>query len=62
MPWTTSARHYEELTANVFRFLPLTVAPDAPFRANGTDERIATDDYLRMVRFYGNLIRGLNRY
>ena len=62
VPWTTSARHYEELTANVFRFLPLTVAPDAPFRANGTDERIATDDYLRMVRFYGNLIRGLNRY
>jgi len=62
VPWPTAARQYEALTPNVFRFMPLTVAPDAPIRANGTDERIATDDYLRMVRFYGNLIRGLNSY
>jgi carboxypeptidase PM20D1 len=53
----TDSRHYAALTANVFRFLPITLGPDDAKRYHGIDERISFDDYERCVRFYTQLIR-----
>jgi carboxypeptidase PM20D1 len=53
----TDSRHYAGLTANVFRFLPITLGPDDAKRYHGIDERISFDDYERCVRFYAQLIR-----
>jgi carboxypeptidase PM20D1 len=53
----TDSRHYQALTKNIFRFLPITLGPDDTKRYHGIDERIAIDDYERCVSFYAQLIR-----
>lgn len=52
----TDARHYAGLTEAVYRFLPVRLAEGDVERIHGVDERIAVDDYARMVRFYGGLL------
>jgi carboxypeptidase PM20D1 len=52
----TDARHYEALSDNVFRFLPVRLAPQDLQRMHGTNERLAVRDYERAVRFYRELI------
>jgi carboxypeptidase PM20D1 len=54
----TDARHYTGLTPNVYRFVPFTVGPGDLERVHGTDERLAIEDYQRMVRFYRGLMTG----
>ena len=53
----TDSRHYQNLSKNIFRFLPITLRPDDVKRYHGVDERIAIEDYERCVRFYAQLIR-----
>jgi len=53
----TDSRHYQALTKNIFRFLPITLGPDDTKRYHGIDERIAIEDYERCVSFYAQLIR-----
>ena len=52
----TDARHYEALSDNVFRFLPVRLAPQDLQRMHGTNERLAVRDYERAVRFFRELI------
>lgn len=56
----TDSRHYAGLSKNIFRFLPITLAPDDTKRYHGIDERISFEDYERCVRFYSQLIRNIN--
>lgn len=51
------ARHYAGLTGNIFRFLPLRLAPPDLARMHGTDERVAIADYELAIRLYRQLIR-----
>lgn len=53
----TDSRHYASLSANIYRFVPLTLKPADAQRYHGVDERVAVEDYLRCVRFYGQLIK-----
>lgn len=53
----TDSRHYEALTKNIFRFLPIVIGPEDTRRYHGINERISIDDYERCVRFFGQLIR-----
>jgi carboxypeptidase PM20D1 len=53
----TDSRHYQSLTTNIFRFLPIILRPDDVKRYHGIDERISIEDYERCVRFYTQLIR-----
>ena len=52
----TDSRHYHSLTANVFRFLPITLGRGDAHRYHGVDERISIQDYERLVRFYARFI------
>lgn len=54
---TTDARHYQGLTNQVFRFLPMSMDPEELTRYHSTDERISVADYERLVRFYAQLVR-----
>lgn len=54
----TDSRHYTGLTPNVYRFVPFTIRPGDLDRVHGTDERLALEDYGRMVAFYRALIEG----
>jgi carboxypeptidase PM20D1 len=52
----TDARHYGDLSRNVFRFLPLRLTPPDVQRMHGTDERLAVDNYHGAIRFYRQLV------
>jgi carboxypeptidase PM20D1 len=53
----TDARHYGKLTADIFRFVPITVRPQDTSRFHGVDERVSVKEYERCVEFYARLIR-----
>jgi carboxypeptidase PM20D1 len=52
----TDARYFHALSDSVYRFGPLRLNADDLKRAHGTDERIATDDYVESIRFYVRLL------
>jgi carboxypeptidase PM20D1 len=53
----TDCRYYARLSENAYRFSPLWVTQEDMERVHGTDERIAVEDYARVVRFYAQLLR-----
>jgi carboxypeptidase PM20D1 len=52
----TDARHFRELTPNVYRFLPCRFGPADLTRMHGVDERVAVDDLFAAIRFYRALL------
>lgn len=56
----TDARHYDALTPNVYRFLPLRVTSRDLERLHGIDERVSIRNYADAIRFYGQLIRNFD--
>ena len=52
----TDARHYGELSSNVFRFMPVQLASSDLARMHGTNERVAVRDYERAIRIYRQLL------
>ena len=53
----TDAKHFAGLSRNVYRFSAIVAEPDMMTRFHGTNERLAVDDYARLVSFYEQLIR-----
>jgi carboxypeptidase PM20D1 len=53
----TDSKHYGEVAEQSFRFVPLRLAPEDLKRIHGTDERIAIESYLDVVRFFVQLVR-----
>jgi len=60
-PWLvvggTDSRHFDKLTANVYRSGALALTSADLRRIHGTDERVAISDYARNIAFYIQLIR-----
>ena len=52
----TDSRYFQQLTDNVFRFLPLRLTSEDLARIHGTDERIAVGVYEDAIRLYRQLI------
>jgi carboxypeptidase PM20D1 len=52
----TDARHYTELSENVFRFLPLRLTSRDLERMHGIDERVSVRDYETAIRTYRQLV------
>lgn len=55
----TDARHYDGLTENVYRFIPVPMDDSDRARFHGTNERIAVADLARAVSFYQDLLLNL---
>ncbi len=53
----TDSRHYEKLSPNIYRFMPLSVDARDISRFHGIDERISIADYQQGIRFFIQLIR-----
>lgn len=53
----TDARHYAKISQNVFRFAPFRVGKEDFEGVHGTNERIALNVYLDMVRFYVHFLK-----
>jgi carboxypeptidase PM20D1 len=57
----TDARHFAELTGDIYRFSGYTVTARDVTRFHGVDERIAVEDYGRVIEVYYRVLRGLDR-
>ncbi len=53
----TDTKHYQHLTRNVYRFMPIPVTSEDLPRLHGTNERAGVQDYGGAVRFYAQLLR-----
>jgi carboxypeptidase PM20D1 len=56
----SDGRHFARVADSVYRFVPFVIEPEDLARFHGTNERIRTTDYLRMIRFYAQLIQNLD--
>jgi carboxypeptidase PM20D1 len=53
----TDSKHFQRLSRNVYRFLPVRIHKEDLARVHGTNERIGVEDYAGVVRFYVQLVR-----
>lgn len=51
----TDSRHYLPITDNVFRFIPIRMAPEDMARFHGTNERVSVENMGEAVAFYVRL-------
>ena len=57
----TDARHYSNLSPNIFRFLPLRLTSADLERMHGVNERIGVGEYERAIRTYRQIIIDTDR-
>ena len=53
----TDTKHFQKLSPNVYRFIPVSVTAEDLERVHGTNERVSVEDYAGAVRFYAQLVR-----
>ena len=53
---TTDSRHFQEVTDNIYRFLPVQLKSEDLKRIHGIDERINIESYQKVIQFYYQLI------
>ncbi|WP_395700036.1 M20 family peptidase [Aquabacterium sp.] len=53
----TDSRHFQPLSANIFKFSPVRAGPEDLSRFHGTNERISLANLAEMVRFYHRLLQ-----
>jgi carboxypeptidase PM20D1 len=56
----TDSRHYQSLSEQVYRFLPLQINASDITRIHGVNERLAVGNYAEIIAFYMRLIRNFN--
>ncbi len=56
----TDARHYENVTANIYRFSPIRLGKGDTAMLHGKNERIPVKNFGEVCRFYVQLIRNFN--
>ncbi|NMC29608.1 MAG: M20/M25/M40 family metallo-hydrolase [Pelolinea sp.] len=55
--FATDARHYQEVSDQLYHFSPLVMEADDMSRMHGIDERIRVDALVGMVKFYARLLK-----
>jgi carboxypeptidase PM20D1 len=53
----TDSRRFAGIADSIVRLLPVILTENDVARIHGVDERISLENYGRMIRFYGNMIR-----
>ncbi|MGD9021313.1 MAG: M20 family peptidase [Lysobacterales bacterium] len=53
----TDAKHFYDLSDNIYRFLMLRATAETLTYIHGIDEQVPVEDYLQVIRFYYHLIR-----
>jgi len=57
---STDSGHYQSITENSYRFVPVRIGADDVRRIHGINERISMDNYAEIIKFYIQLIRNFN--
>lgn len=60
MVGATDARHYTDISPNIYRFFPLRAEQSDLDRVHGTNERLSIQNYGEMIQFYARLIINTN--
>jgi len=55
----SDSKHYEEIAANSYRFLPMRFGPEDLSRVHGTNERILVENYVEIIQFYRRLMENI---
>ncbi|MBI3735395.1 hypothetical protein HY256_02660, partial [Candidatus Sumerlaeota bacterium] len=53
----TDSRYFSIVCPNIYRFCPMKMKKDDLARFHGTNERLAVENYLEIIRFYVRLIK-----
>lgn len=53
----SDARHYDLVSENTYRFLPVLISSEDLNRMHGTNEHISVENYLNAIKFYAELIQ-----
>ncbi|HET9226762.1 MAG TPA: M20/M25/M40 family metallo-hydrolase, partial [Thermoanaerobaculia bacterium] len=53
----TDTKHFQKLSENVYRFIPVPITAEDLERVHGTNERVSVEGYAGAVRFYAQLVR-----
>ncbi len=56
----TDSRHYQDLSSNIYRFMPMRLSKQDLTRIHGDNERILVRDYHAAIRFYWQLLLNLS--
>ncbi|RIW28837.1 M20/M25/M40 family metallo-hydrolase [Bacillus salacetis] len=57
----SDAKHYDSVSDNTYRFLPVQITSEDLNRMHGTNEHISIDNYLNAIKFYIEIIKESNR-
>lgn len=56
----SDAKHYDQISDNTYRFLPVHINSDDLNRMHGTNEHISTENYINAIKFYVEVIKESN--
>ena len=57
----TDTKHYEDVSSNIYRFIPMRITSEDLSRIHGTNERLGINNLEEMIKFYIQLIRNSNK-
>ncbi|MBM7661695.1 carboxypeptidase PM20D1 [Bacillus mesophilus] len=57
----SDAKHYDHVSDNTYRFLPVQITSEDLNRMHGTNEHVSIENYLNAIRFYIEIIKESNK-
>ena len=60
LPGGSDSRHYVKVADQIYRFIPQRLTKEDLDRIHGTDERIGTESYATLVKFYIQIIKRMH--
>ncbi|NYE09088.1 carboxypeptidase PM20D1 [Bacillus niacini] len=56
----SDAKHYDSISKNTYRFLPVQITSQDLNRMHGTNEHISKDNFINAIKFYAEIIKESN--
>lgn len=57
----SDAKHYDLVSDNTYRFLPIQITSEDLNRMHGTNERVSVENYINAIKFYVEVIKESNK-
>jgi carboxypeptidase PM20D1 len=57
----SDAKHYDLISENTYRFLPVQITSDDLNRMHGTNEHISVENFINAIKFYSELIMEVSK-
>jgi carboxypeptidase PM20D1 len=57
----SDAKHYDSISDNTYRFLPVQITSDDLNRMHGTNEHISIENFINAIKFYVEIIKESNK-